>query len=116
MTLQNSKLIQRSIFFISLFAFSFPHLGSAQERLQGTYDSKRKSFQVEGKNYEINDFRHGFSKYYVGDLYGVIDTTGRIVCQPKYYEVEGYMGGLSRVTMKAEPWELTYGFIDEQGQ
>ena len=116
MTLQNSQLVQRSIFFIALFACALPQLGNSQERLKGTYDSKSKSFKVEGKNYEINDFRHGLSKYYVGDEYGVIDTTGRIVCQPKYYEVEGYMGGLSRVTMKAEPWELTYGFIDDQGQ
>ena len=30
----------------------------------------------------------------------------------KYYEIEGYGDGLSRVTMKAEPWEITYGFID----
>jgi hypothetical protein len=64
-----------------IFIFSLTHFSQAQNRLKGTYDSQSKKFKVEGKNYEITHFRHGLSYYYVGDLYGVIDTTGLIICE-----------------------------------
>ena len=89
-------------YFALIFIFSLTHFSQAQTRLKGTYDSQSKKFKVEGKNYEITHFRHGLSYYYVGDLYGVIDTTGLIICEPQYYEIEGSLGGLSRVTMNTE--------------
>ncbi|MFM7711143.1 MAG: WG repeat-containing protein [Ferruginibacter sp.] len=87
-----------------------------QDRLKGTYNAEKKIFTVETGQL-INDFRHGLSAYrdYSSDLMGLIDTSGRIIMKPRYYEIEGFGGGLSRVTMKAEPWELTYGFIDTLG-
>ncbi len=94
-------------------------IGFGQNYLEGTYDSQEEVF-TQSNGTKINNFRHGLSPYsgYVeGDyLYGVIDTTGRIVVEPQYYEIEGFGGDLSRVTQKAEPWEITYGFIDTSGK
>lgn len=87
-----------------------------QERLEGTYDSKKNLFNISNGNV-VRDFRHGVAVFndYRGQLLGLIDTTGRIVMQPRYFEIEGFGRGLSRVTKLAEPWELTYGFIDTLG-
>lgn len=87
-----------------------------QKRLEGKYDAQKKTFNLLNGNV-VKDFRHGVAAYsdYQGDLMGLIDTTGLVVMVPSYYEIEGFGSGLSRVTKKAEPWELTYGFIDTLG-
>lgn len=87
-----------------------------QKRLEGTYDSEKKIFNLPNGNI-VKDFRHGLAVYsdYRTDLKGLIDTSGLIKMKPRYYEIEGFGGGLSKVTMKAEPWELSYGFIDTLG-
>lgn len=91
-------------------------LSYGQGRLQGTYDCEKKIFNLANGNV-VRDFRHGVAVYndYRSQLMGLIDTTGLIIMEPRYYEIEGFGSGLSRVTKKAEPWELTYGFIDTLG-
>ena len=74
--------IVQSSFLSFFFILSIVHFGYAQDLLKGTYDSKSKTFVTESGR-KINDFRHGLSPYYITDLYGVIDTNGRIVCKPK---------------------------------
>ncbi len=87
-----------------------------QEHLEGTYDSEKKIFNLANGNV-LRDFRHGVVAYrdYRTDLMGLIDTTGLVIMEPRYFEIEGFGSGLSRVTTKAEPWELSYGFIDTLG-
>jgi hypothetical protein len=88
----------------------------AQTRLEGTYDAKQNVFTLANGN-TVRDFQHGVAAYsdHRTDLMGLIDTTGRIIMEPRYYEIEGFGSGLSKVTKKAEPWELTYGYIDTLG-
>lgn len=89
-----------------------------QDRIEGTYDSKKGVFTFANGSRTVRDFRYGVAPYedYHAELTGVIDTTGRIILKPTYYEIEGFGGGISRVTKKEEPWELTYGFIDTTGK
>lgn len=108
--------MKTTIFFFLLLSST---MSVGQNYLEGSYDSQKDAF-IQTNGTTINDFRSGLSPYsaYVeGDyLYGVIDTTGKIIVEPKYYEIEGFAGGISRVTQKAEPWEITYGFIDVSGK
>jgi WG containing repeat len=103
------KFVLPLLLFISYSSFG-------QRQLEGTYDSRENVF-TPTKGRKIRDFRYGVAPYTdpYNYLLGVIDTTGRIVLEPKYYEMEGFGGGVSRVTKKVEPWTITYGFIDTLG-
>lgn len=103
-------------FTLILFALITIH-AFGQDRIEGTYDSEKRIFTLANGSRSISNFRYGVAPYedYHSNLTGVIDTTGRIILKPTYYEIEGFGGGVSRVTKKEEPWELTYGFIDTLG-
>lgn len=98
------------------FLLLISSISYGQGRLEGTYDPEKKIFRFSNGN-TAKDFHYGVAAYsdHRSDLMGLIDTTGLIIMEPRYYEIEGFGSGLSRVTKKAEPWELTYGFIDTLG-
>ncbi len=103
------KLFSFIILFISTICFG-------QNRLEGVYDSKHKIFRFSNGDTSFQ-FSNGvaFYKKPNEESMGLIDTTGRIIVYTKYWEVEDPFKGLSLVTVKSEPWKLTYGFIDTLG-
>ncbi len=99
-----------------VFILLFSTVCKGQERLDGTYDSKNKIFRFKNGN-SSGRFTNNTAAYsdHHSNLMGLIDTTGLIIMMPRYYEIEDFAAGLARVTVKTEPWELTYGFIDALG-
>lgn len=110
-------ILSNSSFAFLILSLAFFHQGVfGQQKIQGEYDAQYRVFRMKNGN-SSDPFRHGLAAYsdHQKDLMGLIDTSGQVIMEPRYYEIEGFGGGLSRVTAKAEPWELTYGFIDTLG-
>ena len=87
----------------------------AQTIIKGTYDSKKRIFTTESSNQRRVEFSDGLGAYFNGNLWGFIDTTGKVICEPRYDEVEGFMDGIARVTNRVD-YEDVYGFIDKTGK
>ncbi|TNE81465.1 MAG: WG repeat-containing protein [Bacteroidetes bacterium] len=101
----------------SLLLVFLTSLCYGQERLDGTYESDKKLFRLKN-GHGLPFYGMHVAPYSDGatSLMGLIYTTGLVVMKPRYYEIEHFGNGLARVTQKAEPWELTYGFIDTTGK
>lgn len=87
----------------------------SQEYIKGSYHPKDYSFHVENSTQVIRPFRDGLCPFEKNDKFGVIDTSGKIICQPKYDEIEGYLKGVARVTITKD-WVHSYGYIDHSGK
>ena len=103
------KLFSFLIIFISTFCLG-------QNRIEGVYDSKNKIFRFSNGDSSLQ-FSRGVALYKKtnDESMGLIDSTGLVILHRQYLEVENSYKGLSLVTVKSEPWKLTYGFIDTLG-
>jgi len=97
-----------SILFFLLFAVSI----SAQNKIEGIYNSKSHTFEPTDKSYKTDNFREGYFSYSKNGLYGFIDTTGKIICAAKYDEVDVFLDGVARVR-KFDDGKNLFGFIDK---
>lgn len=87
----------------------------AQERISGTYNSESKRFEVAAGPYQVKPFREGLAVFgYNGD-YGIIDTSGKVICPLRYQEIEGFSGGISLVSTFVDGTRR-FGFIDRSGR
>ncbi|MDF2435752.1 MAG: repeat-containing protein [Bacteroidota bacterium] len=86
----------------------------AQKKIKGSYDRITKKFAPEG-NYQVGEFREGLAAFHQGLEYGIVDTLGNIIAEPKYHQVEGFSDGLSMVSVWNDGDEK-YGFINSKGK
>lgn len=56
--------------------------------------------------------------YFRGEngLYGFIDTTGTIICEAKYDEIDRFMEEVARIVKRADGWKNMYDFINTAGK
>lgn len=108
----SSKLLFGASF---LLLFLLGQRSVAQEFISGKYDSEREIFVPASKSFQVKSFREGLAPYRHSGDYGLIDTTGQIICKPQYEEIEGFSGGVSLVT-KFDGSYRTYGFINKEGR
>ncbi len=87
----------------------------AQNRIEGTYNAKKRTFEAVNKNYTIKDFREGLAPFRINDKFGVIDSNGIIICPMKYDEIEPFMDGVARVEIFGD-YPTQFGFIDTKGK
>ena len=71
--------------------------GFGQGQMKGVYNKEKNEFTL-ASGTKIRFFRYGVAPFdgYGHNLQGVVDTTGKIILEPKYYEIEGFGGGVSR--------------------
>jgi len=87
----------------------------AQERIPGHYNSEIGRYEVENSIYQVKEFRRGLAPFRLHGDYGLIDTSGLIICEPKYEEIEGFMEGVSKVSTFDGSYRY-YGFINRAGK
>ena len=66
----------------------------------------------------LHKFSEGLGAVANGGKFGFIDKTGKIVIEPKYSFVEGFKGGLAKVSVGGGSWGVggLKGFIDKTGK
>jgi hypothetical protein len=105
--------------YLSLLLFIFITIvlinnASAQNNIDGTYNSKKRTFEAVDKNYQIEKFREDLATYRLNNKCGVIDTTGNIIMKPVYDEIDVFLDGVARVMINTD-YPPLYGFIDKKG-
>jgi hypothetical protein len=104
-----------------VISFQYDHANSFSEGLaQVNKDSKgffinkigQKVFEIAPKM-SASNFSEGLARIEINDLYGFIDTTGKIVVQPEFPEAEDFTEGLARVSTQSSTY---YGFINKSGE
>ncbi|HYG17194.1 MAG TPA: WG repeat-containing protein [Bacteroidia bacterium] len=60
---------------------------AGQSRITGVYVSEVNLFKQDTFKYWISSFNHGIAKFSWEGYYGIIDTTGNVLVEPKYDEI-----------------------------
>jgi hypothetical protein len=84
---------------------------TAQTKIKGTYSPDNKTFTTTDNTYWIGDFKEGYAPISNRGYYGFMDSTGNVICKPKYDFILNFSEGLATVK-KSGKW----GFIDKMGK
>lgn len=101
--------------FFALTGMLSPAATFAQDKIAGTFDSSTESFTPQDERYQVREYRDGFFKFKFNNLYGLIDSTGSIIAEAKYEEMDPFIHGLARV-MVLDEWRTMYGYINKKGE
>lgn len=101
--------------FFALAGMLSPAATFAQDKIAGTFDSSTESFTPQDERYQVREYRDGFFKFKFNNLYGLIDSTGSIIAEAKYEEMDPFIHGLARV-MVLDEWRTMYGYINKKGE
>jgi hypothetical protein len=83
----------------------------AQTKIEGTYDPVREFFLTNDTTYWISYFKNNLAKIYKNGYVGLMDTTGKMSCIPKYDKIFDNEGEMIRVALNGK-----YGVIDRFGK
>ena len=70
----------------------------AQTKIKGTYNAQTKTFATTDKTYWIGDFKEGYAPISNKGYYGFMDSTGKVLCKPKYDRLYSFNNGFAEVT------------------
>jgi len=84
-----------SITFIFLFSIQM----NAQIKILGEYDHIHKVFQQDSNKYWIDFFQNGIARLSRDGFIGLVDSTGAIICRPKYDKISDFQGEVARVCL-----------------
>ena len=79
--------------FIGLLFYASPM--QAQKSIEGKYDSKTYLFITNDSTYWIDFFQGDRARISSNGLFGFMDTTGKILCEPKYDLIYDFQNGLA---------------------
>ena len=88
----------------------FGNLAIAQNKIPGSYDPVSRTFETDNKTYWIDFFIDGSANIYKEGYVGLIDSTGTILCEPKYDEVFRIDETAYRISLNNK-----YGLMDNKG-
>jgi hypothetical protein len=57
---------------------------SGQNELKGVYNPTNKTFKSNDTSYSIYEFVNGYAKFCRHNLFGILDSTGRVICPSKF--------------------------------
>jgi hypothetical protein len=100
--------MSKKVFFILLIANCFQL--KAQNKIAGVYNSVSQTFETNNTNYWIDFFKKGSAKIYKDGYVGLMDSTGTILCEPKYDDIYNTDLGIFKVVLNNK-----YGLIDARG-
>lgn len=98
--------INRYIFFL-IIIFNFMN---AQNKIVGVFNPVSKTFETEEKIYWIDFFENDVARIYKNGYVGLIDSTGTILCEPKYDQINLIGEKVYRVSLNNK-----YGLLDNKG-
>lgn len=78
--------------------------------IKGNYHAENRSFQTEDTTYRIGRFDNGIALLSNEGYLGLVDTTGKILCTPRYDRIFGFRNGIAIVCR-----DNLYGMIDAAG-
>ena len=102
------KTLWCKIIFILLISFCFQL--KAQTKISGIYNAVNQTFETDNKIYWIDFFKRGKAKIYKDGYVGLIDSTGTVLCEPKYDAIFESNEATFKVVLNNK-----YGFIDANG-
>lgn len=84
---------------------------NAQVKIKGKYSSNTCTFVTKDKTYWIGFFDKGVARLFKKGYVGLIDTTGRILCTPKYDQIYPFQEKVALTGLNGK-----YGIIDKNGK
>jgi hypothetical protein len=93
------------------FVILMSNFMNAQNRIVGVYNSVSKTFETNNKTYWINFFENNNARIYKDGYVGLIDTTGTILCEPKYDEIY-----ISEKDVYKSSLNNKYGLLSNKGR
>lgn len=99
--------ITKYIFFL-IITFNFMN---AQNKIVGVFNPVSETFETDNKTYWIDFFENEVARIYKDGYVGLIDTTGTILCEPKYDEIFISEKGVYKVSMNNK-----YGLLSNKGK
>lgn len=83
---------------------------NAQTKISGIYNAANQTFETNAKTYWIDFFKNGTAKIYKDGYVGLMDSTGTVLCEPKYDAIFERNEATFKVVLNNK-----YGFIDANG-
>lgn len=83
---------------------------NAQNKIPGVFNAVSKIFETDDKTYWIDFFENDVARIYKDGYVGLIDSTGTIICKPKYDAIFNLENGTYRVSLNNK-----YGLMDKNG-
>jgi len=84
---------------------------NAQNKIIGKYIANTQSFETDDKNYWIGFFEQGVARLFKKGYVGLIDTTGKVLCMPKYDKIFPFKDGIALTGLNGK-----YGLINQSGK
>ena len=94
------------ILFVNLTLFQV----QAQNKIEGFYNNPDKTFRTQNNIYWIDYFHDGIARISRNGYVGLIDSSGLILCEPKYDKIFDFNGNSARVCLNGK-----FGIIDKKG-
>lgn len=82
----------------------------AQTKISGIYNAVNQTFETNSKTYWIDFFKNGTAKIYKDGYVGLMDSTGTVLCEPKYDAIFERNEATFKVVFNNK-----FGFIDANG-
>ena len=84
---------------------------NAQTKITGKYSSETKMFETQDQTYWIDRFQQGVARIVRGGYVGLMDSMGKVLCEPKYDKIFPFYGKVATVSLNNK-----YGLIDSKGK
>lgn len=98
------------IFYILLYLSNI-YILQAQNKIEGIYKPNKQIFETEDKTYWIDFFNNGIARISKDGYFGLVDSTGTIVCKPQYDKIFDFEGGVARVGLNGK-----FGLVNHKGE
>lgn len=104
---RNMKLHLCILLFTSLILFQV----NAQKRIDGVFKKENCVFETEDRTYWIGYFHEGIAQISKDGYLGLIDSSGLIICEPKYDKIFDFKCNATIVMLNGK-----YGVINKKGK
>lgn len=98
------------IYIVLLLLVSISSQSSGKEKIEGFYNPETNLFETEDENYWIDYFEGTVCKISQNGLFGLMDTSGTIICPAKYERIHPFQQECAVVYFNRE-----WGLIDIEG-